>query len=156
MTKRPVAGLVGEVVVATSKLITLLELEVENLKRGDVQALTASRTEKGRLLRSYESKLHALKAAPALFASVEPAVKSELETATKSLQRAIETNVSRLRAAAEANRRLVDAIARAAAETNACPGYGPNHNSTYGPGMVSAPVASSRMAAQPISVRRAL
>jgi hypothetical protein len=73
-----------------------------------------------------------LKTDPALRASVEPAIQAELEDATRKLQTAIERNVAQLRAAAEANRRLVDAIARAAVDAAKAPTYGPRRG--FAPG----------------------
>lgn len=125
MDNRGKMGLVGEAVLATGRLVTMLEAEVDALRKGDVGYLERMRSEKARLYRTYESKLQALKAQPALRASVEPAVKNQLEEATRKLQVAIDRNVAQLRAAAEANRRLVDAIARAAVDAAQAPSYGP-------------------------------
>ena len=125
MTRRPNSGLVGELVLATGKLVATLEAEVEALRKGDIAYLEQTRTEKARQFRNYEAKLQGLKASPTLRASVEPAIKAELEDASRKLQVAIERNVSQLRAAAEANRRLVDTIARAAADAAQTPSYGP-------------------------------
>lgn len=148
MSKRPAAGLVSEVVIVTGQLIALMEQEVEHLRSGDVQALTKTRPEKGRLMRGYEAKLHALRGTPTLFASIEPALKEHLETATRSLQIAIDNNVTQLRAAAEANRRLAEALARAAVGESSKPGYGP--------GLVASNAMASRAPSQPLSVSRAL
>ncbi len=125
MTQKNASGLVAEVVVATSRLVATLEAEVAALKRGDVGCLERMRGEKARQIRSYEARLQALQSQPMLRASVGPALKEELEQATRQLQAAIDSNVAQLRSAAEANRRLVDALARAAVEANRRPGYGP-------------------------------
>ena len=146
MSSKNANGLVGEIVYATSRLVTTLEAEVEALRRGDVASLERTRGEKARQIRSYEARLQALQSQPVLRESVEPALKEELETATRDLQTAIDRNVSQLRAAAEANRRLVDALARAAAEANKRPGYGPGKAAMH-PMMrreISAPVTVSR------------
>lgn len=146
MTKRSVSGVVGEVVLATGQLVATLENEVEALRRGDVACLERTRTEKARQFRSYEAKLQALKAQPALRASVAPALKTELEEATRKLQTAIDRNVAQLRAAAEANRRLVDAIARAAVDAVASPGYGPpKARPGYGGGAAGAMTVSRQL-----------
>lgn len=125
MTKRNLTGLVGEVVLATGQLVATLEQEVGALRLGDVACLERTRGDKARLFRNYEAKMQAMKSQPALRASVEPAVKAELEEATRKLQTAIDRNVAQLRAATEANRRLVEAIARAAADAARVPTYGP-------------------------------
>jgi flagellar biosynthesis/type III secretory pathway chaperone len=148
MSKRPASGLVSEIIIVTGQLIALMEQEVHSLKAGDVQALTKTRPEKGRLMRGYEAKLHALKASPTLYAAVEPALKGHLESATHKLQTAIDHNVTQLRAAAEANRRLADALAKSAVQSAAKPGYGPRSSMT--------PVVASRAASEPLSISRAL
>ncbi len=148
MTQRGATGLVSEAVIATSRLVTALEAEVDALRRGDVGCLERMRAEKGRLFRSYEAKVQALKAQPALRASVEPAVKAELEAATHKLQTAIDRNVAQLRAAAEANRRLVDAIARAAVDAAQQPGYGN--------GRIFSSAAAARAINAPVTVSRQL
>lgn len=143
MTNHSATGVVGEVVLATGRLVATLENEIEALRKGDVACLERTRADKARLFRSYEAKLQALKSQPTLRASVEPALKAELEEATHRLQTAIDRNVAQLRAAAEANRRLVDAIARAAVDAAAAPGYGPAQMRGYG-GAGAAAVAVSR------------
>lgn len=148
MSKRPASGLVSEIVLVTGQLIALMEQEVRHLREGDVQSLAKTRPEKGRLMRGYEAKLHAPKAAPTLYATVEPALKDHLEAATRKLQTAIDQNVTQLRAAAEANRRLADALAKSAVQTAAKPGYGPRRSMT--------PVIASRATSEPLSVSRAL
>lgn len=148
MNKRGVTGLVGEAVLATGRLVATLEAEVDALRRGDIGCLERMRVEKARQFRNYEAKVQALKSQPALRASVEPAVKSELEEATRKLQVAIDRNVAQLRAAAEANRRLVDAIARAAVDSAQQPGYGRPR--------VFGPIAAGRTPNQPVSVSRQL
>jgi|GEM_PF-2625400 len=149
MTNRNATGLVGEAVLATGRLVAMLEAEVDALRRGDVGCLERMRTEKARQFRNYEAKVQALKSQPLLRASVEPAVQSELEEATRKLQVAIDRNVAQLRAAAEANRRLVDAIARAAVDAAQQP--------SYGRGRMFAPLAAARNAGgQPVSVSRQL
>lgn len=145
---RAATGLVGEMVLATGKLVATLEAEVDALKRGDIASLDHTRTDKARLFRNYEARLQAMKSQPALRASVEPAVKEELEEATRKLQRAIDSNVAQLRAAAEANRRLVEAIARAAVDAARVPSYGP-------PGGMPAAVAARAVHA-PVTVSQHL
>lgn len=125
MTTATHKGLVSEIVLATSRLVSALEAEVAALQRGDVASLAITQSEKARLFRNYEAKVQALKTQPALQASVGPAVSAELSEATARLETAIERNVAQLRAASEANRRLVDAIARAAVEAARTPSYGP-------------------------------
>lgn len=125
MNQKAARGMVGEVVLATSRLVGALEAEVDALRKGKVSQLEDGRIEKARLIRNYEAKLQALKSQPMLRASVEPALRDELESATGRLQKAIDRNVAQLRAAAEANRRLVDALAKAATEAAAFPSYGP-------------------------------
>ena len=66
MSNRPAPVLFREIVIVTGQLIALMEQEVRCLKEGDVQSLTKTRPEKGRLMRGYEAKLHALKASPTL------------------------------------------------------------------------------------------
>ena len=67
MSKRPASGLVSEIVLVTGQLIALMEQEVSHLREGDVQSLAKTRPEKGRLMRGYEAKLHALKASSTLY-----------------------------------------------------------------------------------------
>lgn len=125
MTLSSQKGLVGEIVLATSRLVGLLENEVAALRGGDIASLDATKTEKARLFRSYEAKVQALKSQPALQAAIEPAVSAELAEATGKLHTAIERNVAQLRAASESNRRLVEALARAAVDATRTPSYGP-------------------------------
>ena len=111
-----------------------------------VSALEGSRLEKARLIRSYEAKLQALKSLAASGGEIPAADHGRIEASTNTLHKAIDRNVAQLRAAAEANRRLVDALARAATDAVRRPTYAP-----------PTPMrAASRASGAPVTVSRQL
>lgn len=117
-------GLIGEIIVVTSRLLEVLEREVEYLRTGRVGEVTPLQTEKLQLVGAYEVQLKRLRDEPSLFSGVAPTLRDELETAMKRLDRAVDRNVKALEAAREVNRRMMDAIVRATADQTAGRGYG--------------------------------
>jgi len=107
-------GKVAELVVVTSRLVELMDREVELLHSGRVGDITPLVAEKARLTKAYEADLESLREDPALFVSVEPALKRTLHEATERLRTAVARNAHALEAARDVNRRLMDAIVRAA------------------------------------------
>ena len=79
-------GKVSELVLATGRLVDLIEQEIELLRAGKVRAIQPLQAEKNRLADEYEARLEQLRADPALFAAVAPAMRQELLQATQRLR----------------------------------------------------------------------
>lgn len=117
------SGLVGEIIAVTSRLLELMEREVEFLRAGRIGELTPLQADKLQLVGAYETQLERLRSEPSLYSGVAPVLREELETAMKSLDRAVDRNLKALEAAREVNRRMMDAIVRATAEQAPGRGY---------------------------------
>jgi len=107
-------GIVGELIVVTSRLVDLMGREAEMLKQGRILGVAALQTEKGQLVDAYASTMADLRRQPALYASVVPALREELVEATKRLQRAAGQNAIAIAAARDVNNRLMETVVRAA------------------------------------------
>lgn len=117
-------GIVGELIVVTSRLVDLMGREAEMLKQGRILGVAALQTEKGHLVDAYASTMADLRRQPALYASVVPALREELVEATKRLQRAAGQNAIAIAAARDVNNRLMETVVKAATAEKARPrGY---------------------------------
>ena len=107
-------GRVSELVMVTSRLITLMDKEVEFLKEVRPDRLAELQEDKNKLVHAYELAMDQLGKNPTLFASVAPPVKEEVVAATRRLQQAMLRNLRALEAAREVNARLMQKIVEAA------------------------------------------
>ncbi len=117
-------GIVGELVVITTRLVELMGREAELLKQGRILGVAALQTEKGQLVDSYAAMMADLRRQPALYAGVAPALRDELVEATRRLQRAAGGNAIAIAAARDVNNRLMETVVKAAtAERTRARGY---------------------------------
>lgn len=107
-------GIVGELIVVTSRLVELMNREAEMLKQGRILGVAALQTEKGQLVDAYAATMNDLRRQPALYASVAPALREELVEATRRLQRAAGQNAIAIAAARDVNNRLMETVVKAA------------------------------------------
>jgi flagellar biosynthesis/type III secretory pathway chaperone len=110
----PDNGRVSELVMVTSRLITLMDQEVEFLKEVRPERLAELQDDKNKLVHAYELAMEQLSENPTLFASVAPPVREEVVAATQRLQQAMRRNLRALEAAREVNARLMQKIVEAA------------------------------------------
>jgi flagellar biosynthesis/type III secretory pathway chaperone len=95
----------------TSRLITVLEREVEMLRKPPSDGLKALQEEKSALTAAYESQARSLAGHPELLQALQPVLRAELERVTSRFQSAVSTNEAALRAARETTQRVLQAIA---------------------------------------------
>jgi flagellar biosynthesis/type III secretory pathway chaperone len=95
----------------TSRLITVLEREVEMLRQSPSTELQALQEEKSALTAAYESQARSLAGHPELLQALQPVLRAELERVTSRFQSAVSVNEAALRAARETTQRVLQAIA---------------------------------------------
>ena len=95
----------------TSRLITVLEREVELLRKPPSDGLKALQEEKSALTDAYESQARSLAGHPELLEALQPVLRAELERVTSRFQSAVSTNEAALQAARETTQRVLQAIA---------------------------------------------
>ena len=95
----------------TSRLITVLEREVELLRKPPSDGLKALQDEKATLTAAYESQARSLAGHPELLQALQPVLRAELERVTSRFQSAVSVNEAALRAARETTQRVLQAIA---------------------------------------------
>jgi len=107
-------GIVGELVVVTTRLVELMGKEAEMLKQGRILGVAALQTEKSQMVDAYASLMGDLRRQPALYASVMPALRDELVEATRRLKQAAGQNAIAIAAARDVNNRLMETVVKAA------------------------------------------
>ncbi len=95
----------------TSRLIIVLEREVELLRKPPSDGLKALQEEKSALTAAYESQARSLAGHPELLEALQPVLRSELERVTSRFQSAVSANEAALQAASETTQRVLQAIA---------------------------------------------
>ena len=95
----------------TSRLIAVLEREVELLRKPPSDGLKALQEEKSALTDAYESQARSLAGHPELLEALQPVLRAELERVTSRFQSAVAANEAALRAARETTQRVLQAIA---------------------------------------------
>ena len=95
----------------TSRLIIVLEREVELLRKPPSDGLKALQEEKSALTAAYESQARSLAGHPELLEALQPVLRSELERVTSRFQSAVSANEAALQAARETTQRVLQAIA---------------------------------------------
>lgn len=110
-------NLVNDLIAITSRLIVLMEKEVERLRTRRHRELAALQEEKASLARAYETLIRELRKDPATMRSVAPALRAELVAETEKFQSALARNEASLRSAMEVNSRVLEAVAEAVAES---------------------------------------
>jgi len=108
---------VNDLISITSRLITVMNAEVERLRAHDIKGVEALQREKGALARAYETLIRELRKQPGTLREVAPALRDELVIKAREFQRMLVQNEVALRAAREVNARVLKAIADAVTES---------------------------------------
>ncbi len=102
---------VNDLLLVTSRLISVLEREVELLSAAPTTALAELQEEKATLTATYESQARSLAGHPELLEALQPVLRTELKRVTSRFQSAVSNNEVALRAARETTQRVLQAIA---------------------------------------------
>ncbi len=102
---------VNDLIRITSRLISVLEREVELLHTRPSTGLKALQEEKSALTAAYESQARSLSGAPELLEALQPVLRAELKRVTGQFRSAVSVNEAALRAARETTQRVLQAIA---------------------------------------------
>ncbi len=104
---------VNDLLQVTSRLIAVLEREVELLRAVPSTEFEALQEEKSALTAAYESQARSLTGHPKLLEALQPVLRAEFERVTRRFQSAVAANEVALRAARETTQRVLQAIADA-------------------------------------------
>ena len=102
---------VNDLLQVTSRLVTVLEREVQLLRTVPSTELEALQEEKSALTAAYESQARSLAGHPELLEALQPVLRAELKQVTGRFQSAVAANEMALRAARETTQRVLQAIA---------------------------------------------
>lgn len=102
---------VNDLIRITSRLIAVLEREVELLHTKPATGIEALQEEKSTLTTAYESQARSLSGHPELLEALQPVLRAELKRVTGRFQSAVSANEAALRAARETTQRVLQAIA---------------------------------------------
>ena len=105
------ANRIDDLIQVTSRLISVLEREVELLNGKPSPELEALQEEKSVLTAAYESQARSMAGHPELLQALQPVLRAELERVTSRFQSAVSANEMALRAARETTQRVLQAIA---------------------------------------------
>jgi flagellar biosynthesis/type III secretory pathway chaperone len=111
-TQADSSGRVSTLLTTMSRLIGVLEREIEMLRNMEPTAMQALQEDKIVLAAAYESQMQALAEDPAAVADIEEELRSELRQTTSRFQDVLAENERMLRAARHATDRLLGAIAK--------------------------------------------
>jgi hypothetical protein len=137
------ASNIESLILVTSRLIGVLNHEVEMLRTMRISDIEKLQDEKSTLTLAYENCVRALQADPAALAAVEPAVRRELDLLAQRFDEALSSNARALNAVRESHDRLLAAIVDAVASKRASQkGYGANGAFERRRGSRTAPVLS--------------
>jgi hypothetical protein len=137
------ASNIESLILVTSRLIGVLNHEVEMLRAMRISDIEKLQDEKSTLTLAYENCVRALQADPAALAAVEPAVRRELDLLAQRFDEALSSNARALNAVRESHDRLLAAIVDAVASKRASQkGYGANGAFERRRGSRTAPVLS--------------
>ena len=102
---------VNDLIRVTSRLIAVLEREVELLRATPSTEFAALQEEKSALTAAYENQARSLSGHPELLEALQPVLRAELKRVTGHFQSAVSVNEAALRAARETTQRVLQAIA---------------------------------------------
>lgn len=126
-TTTTMASNIESLILVTSRLIGVLNHEVEMLRAMRISDIEKLQDEKTTLTLAYENCVRALQADPSALAAVEPAVRRELDALAQRFDEALSSNARALNAVRESHDRLLAAIVDAVASKRANQkGYGAN------------------------------
>jgi hypothetical protein len=142
-TTTTMASNIESLILVTSRLIGVLNHEVEMLRAMRISDIEKLQDEKTTLTLAYENCVRALQADPAALAAVGPAVRRELDLLAQRFDEALSSNARALNAVRESHDRLLAAIVDAVASKRASQkGYGANGAFDRSRGNRTAPVIS--------------
>lgn len=141
---------VDEIIQLAGRLVALMEQETGLLEKMQVAAIAEGQVEKERLARQFETKLRALAVDKKAVAAVAPVIRAEFAEAMDKFRAVMRANERSLRAAKDANERVVKAIVEAAQAQSA-----PSHAYSAA-GTMGAPVRYDRAAPAPVTLNRTL
>ena len=101
-------------ITVTARLIELMNREIEMLRSMRPRDIQTLQTEKTLLVQAYDEHIAQLKTDPESIGTIEPLLRDELWRTSRSFETVLAENERALRAAAEANDRLVQAVVVAA------------------------------------------
>lgn len=101
-------------IAVTSRLIDLMGREIELLRAMRPREIETLQADKAGLTRAYVEYVAQLQSEPSRLGAVEPIVRDELRRVTERFEESVTENARALRAASEANNRLIKAIIEAA------------------------------------------
>lgn len=101
----------ADLIRITSRLIGVLEREIEALRAAKPSQIHSLQEEKTTLAAAYEAQLRALRDAPEALAAAGPGVRAELDTVIGRFREVLSANEHALRAAKETTGRILRAIA---------------------------------------------
>jgi hypothetical protein len=107
-------GTVDELIRLAGRLVGMMDQETALLDQMKVAAIADGQAEKDRLARQFESRLRALAADRAALKALAPALREEFGRAMAGFRTSLAANERALRAARDANERVVKAIVDAA------------------------------------------
>ena len=102
---------INDLLQVTSRLIAVLDREVELLRTASSTDLEALQAEKSALTAAYESQARSMAGHPELLEALQPVLRAELERVTNRFQSAVSANEVALRAARDTTQRVLQAIA---------------------------------------------
>ncbi len=103
----------------TSRLIGLLDREVEMLREMRISDIDALRDEKNELTLAYEQAVRVIAAEPKQMAAIEPVLRETLSELAQRFDSALATNAQALHAVRESHDRLLKAVVDAVADSRA-------------------------------------
>ncbi len=102
---------VNDLIRVTSRLIAVLEREVELLHTLPTSGIETLQEEKSALTAAYESQTRSLSGSPELLEALQPVLRAELKQVTGRFRSTVSANEAALRAARETSQRVLQAIA---------------------------------------------
>ena len=99
----PKPQFVDSLVRVTSRLIAVMQQEVDLLRKMDIGGIAALQEDKATLVAAYEDSLHNLSANPDTLRAMEPALKTEMRELAARFDRVVEENSRALNAVRNSN-----------------------------------------------------
>jgi flagellar biosynthesis/type III secretory pathway chaperone len=135
---------VADLLTITSRLIEVLEREIEMLRAMRPSEMQSLQHDKIVLAAAYEAAIRALEGDPMAAQAITPAVRAELRDVTERFHRVLAANERALRATKEATNRLLKHIVAEVEKQQRGPG-------TYGPAS-AVPTPASAIQRRAVSV----
>lgn len=147
-TPRPEA--IESFVRIASRLIAIMEQEIEFLRKMEIGAIDALQEEKAALVTAYENEIRRFSAEPDTLAAIEPALKTELKELTTRFDNVVAENNRALESVRNSHERLLKAIVDAVSESRA------RHAGYSNTGGLPQPAGGARAARLSLSLDRRL